>query len=118
MINMVFSKMEAYSGSFGQSLAKLQQRNSFVHHKHTTSLDDGSSSGDQSVKHSEKSLKVKRGQSLSVEEEKSDVYARGEGGVPSTHQSQTSASAHHQTQVSSSSSNVVLNVSAIDQYVF
>jgi hypothetical protein len=28
MINIVFSKMEAYSGNFGISLSKLQQRNS------------------------------------------------------------------------------------------
>ena len=30
MINIVFSKMEAYSGNFGISLSKLQAKNSLV----------------------------------------------------------------------------------------
>jgi len=48
MINMVFSKMEAYSGNFGISLRKLQQRQK--------SLDKARSLEDElSVKQSEKS---------------------------------------------------------------
>jgi hypothetical protein len=58
MINIVFSKMEAYSGNFGISLSKLQARNSFVKvHKGTGSIEDGdismknpsSTSGDRSL---------------------------------------------------------------------
>jgi len=64
MINSVFERMEACSGNFGIALNKLQQRNSFVHHKTNSSTDDS----DLSVKHSDKSLKFKKGNSL--EEEK------------------------------------------------
>lgn len=65
---MVFSKMEAYSGNFGITLSKLQQRNSFIHHK-ANSIEDG----DQSMKNSDKSLKIKKGQTL---EEEKDVSTR------------------------------------------
>jgi hypothetical protein len=42
MINIVFSKMEAYSGNFGISLGKLQQRSAHSRSGgHTPSLDDG-----------------------------------------------------------------------------
>jgi hypothetical protein len=50
MINIVFSKMEAYSGNFGISLSKLQAKNSLMPARHqggsgagnkTPSQDDG-----------------------------------------------------------------------------
>lgn len=65
MINIVFSKMEAYSGNFGISLNKLQAKNSLVpggrhqgsgNGNKTPSHDDG----EVSMKNlSEKSLKIK-----------------------------------------------------------
>ena len=73
MINIVFSKMEAYSGNFGIQLSKLQERNSFVYPKTgTSSVED---EGSMSVKNSDKSLKFKKATSFkqAVEEEKSTL---------------------------------------------
>jgi hypothetical protein len=68
MINIVFSKMEAYSGNFGITLSKLQSRNSFIQNK-PNSIDDG----EISMKNSDKSLKVKKTPTHPSEEEKSNV---------------------------------------------
>jgi hypothetical protein len=60
MINIVFSKMEAYSGNFGITLSKLQERNSFVYPKTgASSIDED---GNLSVKNNatDKQLKVKK----------------------------------------------------------
>ena len=51
MINIVFSKMEAYSGNFGIQLKKLQQRQNQLSHK-SKSIDDEA----QSQKLSDKSV--------------------------------------------------------------
>ncbi len=54
MINIVFSKMEAYSNNFGISLSKLQERNSFIYKSGSTE------EGDLSVKNADKQLRVKK----------------------------------------------------------
>lgn len=63
MINIVFSKMEAYSGNFGISLAKLQQRSN---PRNTSSgaltpslLDDADLMSQKNL--SDKSLQLKQG---------------------------------------------------------
>ena len=90
MINIVFSKMEAYSGNFGLTLSQLQHRNSLLHQK-SGSIEDG----DLSMKGSDKSLHLKK----VVEEEK-------------TIKNDSSM------QQLSIQSNVTINFSAVDQYVF
>lgn len=62
MINIVFSKMEAYSGNFGISLAKLQQRSNLRGPSSgalTPSMDDTDLMSQKNL--SDKSLQLKQG---------------------------------------------------------
>jgi hypothetical protein len=72
MINIVFSKMEAYSGNFGISLQKLQQRNSLIMNASikTGSLEDTELSSKLSDKSSDRVSKVFKVAGSKNEEEK------------------------------------------------
>jgi hypothetical protein len=72
MINIVFSKMEAYSGNFGISLQKLQQRNSLIMNSSikTGSLEDAELTTKLSDKSSDKMGKAIRVAGSKIEEEK------------------------------------------------
>jgi hypothetical protein len=68
MINIVFSKMEAYSQSFNISLSKLQTRNSLIPTTRSSIKTPSIEDGDLSQKVlSEKSMQINRAGQLSTE---------------------------------------------------